>query len=153
MPSQFVFRPMHIKDWKEIQALSGELGYPVEEKLLKIQIKHILRHQDHQLLICLSGETIVGFAHLIRTLRLWSTPRVELAALVVAEPWRGRGIGRSFITGARGWFGETGIIRVRCNTKRKDSHEFYLSMGFSLQKQQKVYDLTFEQNADHTTSL
>lgn len=151
MVNQPIFRSMQWQDWHHIQILCAELGYPVAAELLKIQIKQILKHPDHQAVVCHIGEAMVGFAHLIRSIRLWSAPRVELAALVVAKPWRGRGIGKLFIAQARDWAGQESL-RVRCSTRRKNAHKFYFSQGFCQQKNQKIFDLTFKQNVDRATS-
>jgi len=32
-------------------------------------------------------------------------------------------------------------LRVRCNTKRKEAHQFYFKNGFSETKEQKVFEL------------
>ena len=66
----------------------------------------------------------------------------ELGGFVVAESYRGQGIGRMLLGAAESWALEQGMqkLRVRTRVERQDAHVFYGRVGFSRKKEQCVYD-------------
>jgi len=56
----------------------------------------------------------------------------HISAVYVQEPFRGKGVGRSMVAAALGWFGEKRVSRVRVATDTKNamSVEFWKKLGF-----------------------
>ena len=88
-------------------------------------------------------DRIVGWMHVFHALRVESQPFCEIAGLVVDEQFRGRGIGRRWIEHAKHWCKRKNCnrLRVRTNTKRTATHQFYSGVGFSLVKEQKIFEM------------
>ena len=74
----------------------------------------------------------------------WSQGPLEIGG-VMGEQLRRQGIGQQLIEKVKGWAARYTVhkIRVRCNTTRTDSYEFYLKAGFTKSKKQKIFDLPF----------
>ncbi|MDX5422095.1 MAG: GNAT family N-acetyltransferase, partial [Hymenobacteraceae bacterium] len=77
-------------------------------------------------------DRLIGWIHGFYTLRLQSGAFVELRGLVVDENYRRTGAGRKLVEQVRAWAKQKGVrkVRVRCNTKRTDTHTFYKAIGF-----------------------
>jgi GNAT superfamily N-acetyltransferase len=56
----------------------------------------------------------------------------HISAVFVQEPYRGKGVGRSLVAAALGWFAEKRVSRVRVATDTKNtlSVEFWKKLGF-----------------------
>lgn len=109
------------------------------------RIERLQAHEDHCGFVACTGEQVVGWIHGFDAFRLESEPFVEIGGLVVDENLRGQGIGRQLIEQVKGWAIERSVskLRVRCNTRRTDTHAFYRKLGFAESKEQKVFDLIF----------
>lgn len=85
---------------------------------------------------------MVGWVHGFYSLRVESDPFIEIGGLVVDENHRQKGIGVQLVEKVNTWASTKGCnkLRVRCNTIRLESHEFYNLIGFTLNKEQKVFD-------------
>ena len=81
---------------------------------------------------------VIGWIHFFYARRLATPDFVEMGGLVVDPEFRGRGIGKLLVN--RIWETGAGKFRVRCNEKRKETHEFYKSLGFSTNKSQLVFE-------------
>jgi GNAT superfamily N-acetyltransferase len=86
---------------------------------------------------------IVGWIHVFQTTRLESGSFCEIGGLVVDDQYRRKGIGKLLIQHIKPWCLSKGnpALRVRCNTKRKEAHEFYFQLGFNENKEQKVFEI------------
>jgi GNAT superfamily N-acetyltransferase len=89
----------------------------------------------------LSEEKIIGWIHAFKTTRIETKTFIEIGGLVVDKKYRGKGVGKSLVNKIRGWCAKQKItsLRVRCNTKRLEAHQFYLCLGFRESKEQKVF--------------
>lgn len=70
--------------------------------------------------------------------------RTEIVGLVVGATFRRRGIGRMLVEDAIEWSKAQGtlVVVVRSNVIRKESHQFYPSVGFEVAKTQAVYKIS-----------
>jgi GNAT superfamily N-acetyltransferase len=80
----------------------------------------------------MSGETVLGYAHLRVTRDLLNEETAEVVALVVGKPWRRGGVGRRLIAAAESWALESGRARLllRTDVVRTDAHAFYIALGY-----------------------
>jgi GNAT superfamily N-acetyltransferase len=135
-------RNAQIQDAEAISLLSGQLGYPTSNLLIRDRLGVILLNADNCVFVAAEDEKVVGWIHGFYSLRVESEFFVEIAGLVVDENHRRKGIGKILIDEVINWAKSKNCesIRVRCNVKRTASHHFYKEIGFNLDKEQKVFD-------------
>ena len=135
---------IQIEDATGINSLSLQLGYPLSIPETENNIAEMIKLEDHEAFVARDKLQIVGWIHVFSTLRLESNPFVEIGGMVVHQGYRGKGIGRLLIWQAKDWAVKknAGTLRVRCNTKRIEAHQFYEAMGFIVSKDQRVFVLS-----------
>ena len=90
---EITVRPAQKEDCSEITHLTNQLGYPSTiEKICEI-MDLVLAHNDHQVFIAEKENTIVGYIHLIQSMRIGSNPFVENAVFIIDESSRSTGVG------------------------------------------------------------
>ena len=91
---------------------------------------------------------ILGWIHVFLARRIESEPFAELGGLVVAESYRRRGIGRRLLARAEEWSVGCGVaklrVRVRVSYGRDEARTFYRNLGFTLEKEQGVFDKSWQ---------
>jgi GNAT superfamily N-acetyltransferase len=139
-----------VKDAAQVSALSAELGYPSTVKDTITSIQAIDKSICDVAYVAVSGETVLGWIHVLYTIRLESGPFCEIGGLVVSRNALGKGIGRLLVEKAKKWSAERNIekLRVRSNVIREGAHAFYLKTGFVEYKQQKVFEYTIGAEAE-----
>ena len=137
-------RHVSVKDAAQVAALSTELGYPSTVRETISSIQAIDKSICDVAYVAVNGETVLGWIHVLYTIRLESGPFCEIGGLVVARNAHGRGIGRLLVEKAKKWSAERNIdkLRVRSNVIREGAHAFYTKTGFVEYKQQKVFEYT-----------
>jgi len=129
------------QDCSGITHLTNQLGYPsTEEKICEI-MKLVLSHKDHQVFVAEIDNTIVGYIHLIRSMRIGSNPFIEIAAFIINEASRSIGVGSLLIAESEKWASRRGLqdIRIRSNIIRREAHNFFQNRGFQNIKTQEVF--------------
>lgn len=141
-----MIRPALPTDALAISQLSGQLGSSVPTRGTEERLGNILVQPNHCVLVAVEKEKVLGWLHAFCLPRLTSEPFAEIAAMVVDEKKRNKGIGKKLCQAAFVWAKEKGInsIRVRCNITRNDTHQFYQSLGFVEKKEQKILDLKLD---------
>jgi len=140
-------RPATAEDAQALAELSGQLGYPTSAAESAQRLRTLLRSADHAVLVaCSPGRAPVGWVHVFLALRLESAPFAELGGFVVAEGHRRRGVGGRLLAAAESWAAERGAskLRVRSRTDRDAARAFYVSRGFAVSKEQRVFDKEVE---------
>ena len=135
-------RPAVMDDAAALARLSGELGYATAvstmcERLQTLQAdaRYCLRVAEHPV------HGVVGWVSAQRGLTLESGDLYEITGLVVSASQRQQGIGKRLVEAAQAWADAQGAtkMRVRSNIRRAESHPFYQSLGYVLDKTQHVY--------------
>jgi len=118
------------------------LGYQLSVEERRNHIEFMLGSKERCVWVAVVENKIVGSIHAFKTVRIETTPFIEIGALVVDKDFRGKGIGKKLVNTISQWTEMENIssLRVRCNTKRKEAHLFYLGTGFSETKEQKVFE-------------
>lgn len=144
MPSNIHIRPITENDAKPIANLSKQLGYSISTEETVENIRRVLADKDHAAFVACIDNQVVGWIHVLKAIRIESKPFIEIGGLVIDENYRKQGIGKLLVNKAREWTKEKHIekLRVRCNRKRTEAHEFYLASGFTESKEQKVFETT-----------
>ena len=118
-------------DAPAVAELLGQLGYPAEADAVRRRLERLAAAGDRVVVAELAGE-VVGLASLHVSPSLeYDEPAAKLAALVVAETYRGTGVGRALVQameaearsrGCRAFF-------LTSAERRADAHAFYRRIG------------------------
>ena len=123
-------------DIEQILELLYGLGRPRPERdhdVFKGLIMRYISDSDKALLVAVRGAAVVGVASAILLSRLNRiTPEMYIPELAVLEECRRMGIGRGLIEACIVLAREKKCHRIRLESGgwRKESHRFYLSVGF-----------------------
>jgi N-acetylglutamate synthase-like GNAT family acetyltransferase len=136
-------RKISVEDAPAVSSLSQQLGYQLSPSETAGQIKEVMASSDNCAFVALSDEKIIGWIHGFKAVRMETKSFVEIGCLVVDENYRGKGMGKKLIDRIKHWCVEQDVrsLRVRCNTKRAEAHQFYLTLGFSEMKEQKIFGI------------
>jgi GNAT superfamily N-acetyltransferase len=138
-------RPAEVCDHTAIARLAGELGYPSTAEQVRDRLAAVEGDPRHATFVAaLRGDEVIGWIHLSEAHSPGSDPRAEIANLVVDSRFRGVGTGRLLIKRGEQWARERGlaIIGLHSNTIRERAHAFYLRLGYTITKSQKVFRKT-----------
>ena len=121
--------------------LSGELGYPTTMEEMENRFNKLLSKNENCIYVA-ELDSVVGWIHVSVFQTLESNAYAEICGLVVAETFRGSGIGSQLVAKAENWARVLGFskIRVRTNILRRETRKFYRKLGFQVQKTQEVFD-------------
>jgi GNAT superfamily N-acetyltransferase len=124
-----------------IAGLTAQLGYTADPEATSRRLARINGREDHLVVVAVLEGRIVGWLHAHAFDALESGFRAEIVGMVVSEGCRRRGVGRCLVRRAEQWALATGagVLVVRSNMKRVESHSFYPALGFSASKTQAVY--------------
>jgi GNAT superfamily N-acetyltransferase len=125
-------RDAQAADAEPIAGLLAQLGYPTQASAVEARLENLAIVGDRVVLAELDGGA-VGLAHLQVTPAIeHQRPVARIAALVVDEQHRGRGIGRALVdeleTEARQR--GCGLLFLTTSERRDDAHAFYEQLGF-----------------------
>ena len=140
---KIVIREIALQDAEGVSGLSKQLGYDLSAPQTASQIQEILSSTDNCAFVGLDNGKIIGWVHAFKTIRIETKTFVEIGGLVIDENYRGKGVGKKLVSRIKQWCVEQEVrsLRVRCNTKRAEAHKFYLTLGFSEMKEQKVFGM------------
>ena len=136
-------RGAKVGDATELAGLSNQFGYPASVGDIEIRMQTLEALPEHRVLVAsLEDAAVVGWIHVYIAMQVESNPFGELGGFVVAEDHRRRGIGHSLLGAAETWLTGRGIeiLRVRSRSNRIDAHAFFEQAGFSMTKDQRVFD-------------
>lgn len=142
MNDPILIREAQAIDITAITDLSIQLGYKISIEQTEEYLRRIQHNSADIVYVAVINNNVVGWIQLFNTTRLESGSFCEIVGLVVDEQFRGQGIGNRLIEEGKTWAISRNItkLRVRCNTKRLDTHKFYRNIGFSEVKEQKVFE-------------
>jgi len=132
-------------DFEIINSLSNELGYKKQSKEIVFKrLENILNSSIDNLFVYENEDKIKGWIHFFIANRVASESFVEIGGLVVDLTARREGIGKSLVEFVKQWARTNNYeIRVRCNTKRENTHKFYETLHFENKKSQYVFQMVF----------
>ena len=140
-------RQISTDDAAAVTALSRQLGYPLSPDQVLQNINAVRKNKDHDAFVAVYDSQVVGWIGLAQAIMIESLPFCEINGLVIEESHRGKGIGKLLVGKAKQWAKEKGndTLRLRCNIKRTEAHEFYRHLGFKEIKQQTAFILHLTQ--------
>jgi GNAT superfamily N-acetyltransferase len=110
--------------------------------MMGARLERLLRRANDLILVAeVPPRGIVGWLHGAEQELLESGRRCEILGLVVDAEYRGRGLGRLLVDGAESWATARGLglMAVRSNVARSESHPFYERLGYARVKTQHAY--------------
>jgi GNAT superfamily N-acetyltransferase len=130
-------------DLPSVILLAKQLGYPINLQDASFRFKKINSHLDYALYVAKSSsDEILGRIQVNKEpTSLLVDNFADIAALVVDENVRGKGVGKELLKNAESWASENRIqlIRVRSNIKRTDAHRFYIREGYETSKTANMF--------------
>jgi GNAT superfamily N-acetyltransferase len=140
-------RQMSSDDAAAVTALSRQLGYPLPAEQILQNITLILSSNDHDAFVAIYDSEVVGWIGVAQAIMIESKPFCEINGLVIDENHRGKGVGKLLVERATLWAKQKGndMLRLRCNVRRAEAHQFYLHLGFKEIKQQTTFSLDLTQ--------
>ncbi len=135
-----IIRQATLSDAQQISKLSTYLGYAqLTVSDTQQQLLTLLESDREAVYVAEQEERLIGWIHCFKALRLASSSFYEIGGLVVCPTQRQQGIGRQLVEYAISQ--HSGSWRVRCNSKRHQSHLFYQALGFSQSKSQHIFEI------------
>ncbi len=133
-------RIAELTDATAINSISVHLGYgALSDALCMQKLEILLSSEIDMVLVAVSESSVIGWLHAFLSRRLASPDYYEIAGLVVAPDYRGKGVGKALVNHVRRTY--DGKVRVRCNEKRVAAHQFYRTIGFTHKKSQRIYEI------------
>jgi predicted N-acetyltransferase YhbS len=131
-----IIRTVAPEDYKDIYALSLELGYSYPAEKVRDRIRHINENAKDIVLVAEVGGKAVGYIHASPYELMYQDPIMNVLGFVVTEEKRGAGIGHLLITEMERQAKERGFtgIRLTSGDYRKGAHRFYEKHGYANKK-------------------
>jgi GNAT superfamily N-acetyltransferase len=128
-------------DAAEIAKLSSELGYPSSPEEIAKRLAALLPSGSYFIAVAELNSRIVGWVAAERRMLLESGERAEIVGLIVTTDSRRTGVGKALVRDAEEWAiaQRLGVISVRSNVARLESHPFYERLGYTRNKTQHAY--------------
>lgn len=129
-----MIREARAGDAPELARLITELGYPTSSAEMASRLEWILLSPDRATYVSEADGTLNGMIGLmLHGYYERDAIGLQVAALVVTEQARGRGIGRELLLAGERWGAERGcdIAWLTSGLQRADAHHFYRSAGYS----------------------
>ncbi len=137
----------------QLQAMLAEAGASLGLEEFRSRLDRLPK--EDRLLLGLDGEHVAGFAHLRTSRDLTSGETAEVVAILVARPYRRRGVGRHLIAAAETWALESGRARLllRTDVVRTEAHAFFTALGYEMSATtlEFIRDLEAVRKADRPT--
>lgn len=130
-------------DAAAVAELARQLGHPATgTALVAANLAAAARDAGGLTLVALDDAgAVCGFARGVTQQFVVDEPFAELAALVVADSARSRGVGKALLEAVESWAhaGGYATLVIRSNVIRVRAHRFYLREGCTEKKRQVVF--------------
>jgi GNAT superfamily N-acetyltransferase len=125
-------REATLEDVPRLVPLMAALGYPTDEATLGAGFGAILGHPDYRTVVAEVDGALAGLVGMRKGLRYEGGAFVQLAALVVADAYQGRGVGGALVAEVERWTREQGAMLITLNSghHRLEAHRFYQRRGY-----------------------
>ncbi len=131
-------RPVTLNDCPKMTILTREIGYPSNsEKVCEI-LQLVMRNADHEIFIAEIDDNLAGYVHLVQSGSSDTDYILDIAALMVDQNFRSKGIGDALVQQAGKSSSSKNIkhLRIRTNLITRGAYGFFEHRGFvNLQSQ------------------
>jgi GNAT superfamily N-acetyltransferase len=133
---------MAATDADRVAHLMTQLGYPSTSQQIARRFARIEGQSNQALFVAEDDGQVVASVHVAANPYLEHDASAEILGLVVADGYRGEGIGTALVSAAEAWAAALGCgsLRVRSNTIRTRAHAFYDRAGFQRVKTQQCFE-------------
>jgi GNAT superfamily N-acetyltransferase len=133
MNTPYRFHIVCENDRSGILALAHQLGYTASEQTVADLINLVLKQENHQMVVADSHEQLLGYIHLICNHSNKKAAKVDIAAILITDNHRGKGIGSAFLKEAEKWSKDKDIktVSIRRNLIRDEALSFFKHHGFA----------------------
>lgn len=138
-----LIRTAQLEDAPGIASLTIELGYAVSIEETSRWLVELIDSPIHRVMVAVSErDGLWGWVLIERRISLEAGIRAEISGLIVGARFRRTGVGSVLISAAEQWAIEQNIpkIHVSSDMTRKESHAFYLSLGYRHTKTAHHYE-------------
>ncbi|MGD0707869.1 MAG: GNAT family N-acetyltransferase [Anaerolineaceae bacterium] len=134
-------RPAATSDATVLVVLTRQLGYEVDAQGVADRLTHLLSIPGQAIFVAEADRNVIGWVHAFIVCEIETDLFAEIGGLVVDERWRNKGVGGLLMHRAEAWARENGmpLVRLRSNIIRETAHRFYSNLGYSYEKNQKVF--------------
>jgi len=138
---KLLVRPIEPADAPAVSALVQQLGYSRTAQHVLDWIRATDPRQQAAFVACVGGK-VTGWIEISIERRLQAPPFGLIGGLVVAEEFRGKGIGRELCRLAEEWAWQHAAQRVRVTSRstRLDAHRFYARDSYQVVKTSLVFE-------------
>ena len=133
MEAEVVIRSARNSDAPAIASLLTELGYPNSLSFVAHKIEQLSEDTKERVLVAVTRSNVVGVLSLhVLPLLHDADDLGRVTALVVAEEYRGKGIGGRLMARAEAVARANGCSRMEVTSgdERREGHEFYRRIGY-----------------------
>ena len=119
-------------DAPRLTELITELGHPITEPDVRRNLE-TLSSNELLPLVAEHGDEVIGMCGLSAMTTVHrDAPVGRISVMIVAEAWRGRGVGAQLVAEAEKRLAARGcrIIEVTSNQRREQAHGFYEGLGY-----------------------
>jgi GNAT superfamily N-acetyltransferase len=115
---------------EQFALINTESGWYVSPADVQRRLETLPR--SDRLLLAVTGETLLGYAHLRIAHDLLNEETAEVVSIIVRQSHRRRNIGRRLINAAETWARESGRARLLMRTEvvRSEAHAFFVALGY-----------------------
>lgn len=128
---------------KTILSLSSSLGYPPSpDKMAQQVFRVLLKSATDQVWVAQEDDQLIAWIDVFIARRVASAPLCEIDDIIEQPEYHRKGLGRKMVQRAIKWAAIQNMpLRLRCNARREDVHQFYESTGLSSLKHQHVFEI------------
>ena len=132
------------EDAGQIGALLAELRHGYPEEQVRWNIDELSRNEHDALIVAVSGDTVLGLAHLHTATLIHEPAKIaRVAALIVRGGYRRQGIGSALMASLERLATESGCssMDLTSSSDRDEAHRFYKSLGYTEKSRRFVKEL------------
>lgn len=122
-----------------------EMGYSCDLGKTTKRLYTLINTPGHHILVATVDTQVVGYIHANNYDLIYSDPLKNIMGLAVNKSFKRMGIGRKLLYAVEHWAKEDGAVGVRLVSSRirVEAHQFYLSCGYTLKKEQLNFSKIF----------
>lgn len=135
-------REVNLKDATMLYKLNKEeLFYDYSLENTVNRLKNLLENKNNKIFVAEVDGEVVAYIHGADYDLFYSDHLKNIMGISVASEYKRKGIGALLLREIEKWAKDTGAVGIRINSgsNRVSAHEFYLSCGYVLKKEQKSF--------------
>lgn len=122
-----------------------DLGYTYDPVKTENRLRFLMGRPDHRVLVAVLDSQIAGYIHACSYDLLYADPMKNIMGIAVKDAFRRRGVGKALLEAVESWARQDGAagVRLASGSDRKAAHRFYLSCGYTKNKEKLNFSKVF----------